>query len=60
MEHKNSNNTWQVTSGKWHGGKGDAPRSGFDHKAYGENFDKIFKKPSQPVDSKQEKKDKKS
>ena len=62
-------------SGKWHGGKGDAPRSGFDHKAYAENFDHIFKKhdkcgtpeccgecdtastnPSQPLDSKEEKK----
>jgi hypothetical protein len=42
-------------SNKWHGGKGDAPRSGFDHKKYAENFDKIFNKSSQPVDSKQEK-----
>jgi len=31
-------------SSKWHGGKGDAPRSGFDHQAYAENFDRIFNK----------------
>jgi hypothetical protein len=37
-------------------GKGSAPRKGSDSKKYSENFDKIFKKPSQPVDSKQEKK----
>jgi hypothetical protein len=33
-----------MTVSKWHGGKGDALRSGFDHKAYAENFDRIFKK----------------
>ncbi len=47
-------------SGKWHGGKGDSPRSKFDHEAYAENFDKIFKKPSQPLDSKEKKNIKKS
>ena len=47
-------------SNKWHGGKGDAPRSRVDYDKYRENFDKIFNKPSQPVDSKQEKKIKKS
>lgn len=30
-------------SNSWHGGKGDAPRSGFDHAKYAENFDRIFK-----------------
>jgi len=37
-------------SNKWHGGKGDAPRSGFDHQKYGENFDKIFNKKPQDTD----------
>jgi hypothetical protein len=43
-------------SKKWHGGKGDAPRSGFDHKKYSENFEKIFNKKSQVIDSKQKEK----
>ena len=38
-------------SKKWHGGKGDAPRSGFDHKKYGENFDRIFKKKKEGKDN---------
>jgi len=40
-------------SGKWHGGKGSFSRTK-DHEKYRDNFDKIFNKPSQPVDSKQE------
>ena len=39
----------------WHGGKGSQPRL-VDSQKYSENFDKIFKKPSQPLDSKEEKK----